>query len=172
MSAKKKLPKSVTTVCVGNICRSPVAEVLLRDYTRKSKNTALHHINFDSAGLFGGKLQISDISCEFVKEKGLTLTGFRSKMTTKRYLAQYDQILVMEHWHKEYILKHYFNNSSKRKRRQIAAKVKTLSEAAGIEGDIIDPFTIETEKFRKILTIIDYSCQKIVSQWEQVSAEL
>ncbi|UYP47689.1 hypothetical protein NEF87_003974 [Candidatus Lokiarchaeum ossiferum] len=162
-----KIPKSVTTVCVGNVCRSPVAEVLLREYTKRSKNSALHKINFDSAGLFGGKLELSDISDEFVKEKGFNLTGFRSKMTTRRYLTQFDQILVMERWHKEYILKHYFCDTTKRKRRKIEGKMKTLSEAAGIDGDIIDPFTIEAEKFRKILNTIDYSCQKIVSQWEK-----
>ena len=76
----------------------------------------------------------------------------------------------MEQWHKDYILKHYFEDASKRKRRQIDQKVITLSNAAGLVGDINDPYAIEQQEFREILSTIDLSCQKIISLWEGVTS--
>ncbi len=44
--------KKILFVCLGNICRSPGAEGIMKDLVRKNKREADFHI--DSAGLYGG----------------------------------------------------------------------------------------------------------------------
>lgn len=83
----------IMTVCVGNICRSPLAEVLLRrelpDYT------------VYSSGLGALVGQGADpLSIEIAAEQGLDLSAHRAQQINGVLCQQSQLILVMEQSHK------------------------------------------------------------------------
>ncbi len=86
--------KNVLFVCVGNICRSPSAEVMLR------QATAGKGIQISSAGL--GALVDHGIDAtaqELLVEHGLDGTGHRARQINTAILAKADLVLTMERKH-------------------------------------------------------------------------
>lgn len=86
--------KNVLFVCVGNICRSPSAEVMLR------QATAGKGIQISSAGL--GALVDHGIDAtaqELLVEHGLDGTGHRARQISNAILAKADLVLTMERKH-------------------------------------------------------------------------
>ena len=75
----------ITILCVGNICRSPVGEYLLREYAKKSENLTIQSIIFDSAGLHGGFLELAKDSKDYLEEKGIDPSDFNSKGISRNF---------------------------------------------------------------------------------------
>ena len=97
---------SILVVCIGNICRSPTGERLLRQ--------ALPNKKIDSAGL--GALvgeSANSIAAEVAAEHGLSLDGHCAQAFSSELAMQYDLILVMEKSHIERIKKSYPEVSGK-----------------------------------------------------------
>ncbi len=138
------MPQKILFVCTGNICRSPMAEGLL-------KKMALDHhwsLEVQSAGLaaFNG-VPATPEAVEACQEKGINISAHQSQPLSKTLVLESTLILTMTDRHKESIL---------RKMPQLADKVCLLSDFAGkgIE-DVEDPMGQSIEVFRKILTQIE-----------------
>ncbi len=83
---------NILVVCVGNICRSPTGERLLRD--------ALPGRTVRSAGLAALIDRPADQSAtEEAKNHGLSLDGHSAQQLTRSLCQQSDLILVMERGH-------------------------------------------------------------------------
>ena len=89
---------SVLMVCVGNICRSPMAEALL--INRLSGHSKYANVNIASAGV--GAL-VGHEADETVKELmngcGIDVSAHRARQLSTELLSEYDLILVMEKGH-------------------------------------------------------------------------
>jgi protein-tyrosine phosphatase len=86
----------ILVVCSGNICRSPMGEVILQDLG----NAAGLSLEVHSAGT----LDIDGAEASFFgvvacREHGLDLENFRSTSLSNVPLADFDQVLVMEPKH-------------------------------------------------------------------------
>lgn len=94
------LVASVLVVCVGNVCRSPVGEALLK--------AACPHLVVSSAGL-GALVGASadPVMAEAAGEIGLDLSDHVAKQLNRRLASAYDLVLVMEQSHREEIRKLY-----------------------------------------------------------------
>ena len=91
--------RHILVVCVGNICRSPMAEALLRDALRGKEE-----ITVESAGL--GALvghPASDFAVELMHERGIDITSHRARQLHPDMVSAADLILVMELGHKKVI---------------------------------------------------------------------
>ncbi len=155
----------IAVLCVGNICRSPVGEYLLREYAKKSENQDIQSIIFDSAGLHGGFLELAEDSREYLEKKGINPSGFKSKGISRDYLDQFDKIWIMASWHRKYILDHYYAELSWKERRKIKSKMKTLVEVSGEgSGDVKDPYGLPSNEYIEILKQIDILSKKIIEQ--------
>jgi protein-tyrosine phosphatase len=89
---------SILVVCVGNICRSPVGERLLRE--------ALPQMNITSAGIGAVVGAGADNTATSVaKENGLSLDCHIARAFVAEEAAKQDLILVMEPGHKREIIK-------------------------------------------------------------------
>lgn len=83
----------VLVLCLGNICRSPIGEVLLK---KMAKDRALT-LEVDSAGLTA---MVGDganpFSQKLMAERGLDLKSHRAKQVTAKLVKNADLILVMD----------------------------------------------------------------------------
>ena len=82
----------ILVVCVGNICRSPSAEYLLK--------SLLPNKEIASAGLGALVGKPADKSaCLVATEHGISLEGHQAQQLTADLCHDFDLILVMEHRH-------------------------------------------------------------------------
>ncbi len=117
--------RHILVVCVGNICRSPMAEALLRYELRGQDDFAV-----ESAGL--GALvghPASEHSVALMHELGLDISAHRARQIHPDMVQAADLVLVMEAGHKRAI-----DDADPTAR----GKVHRLGEWQ--DKDIIDPF--------------------------------
>ncbi|MBE1274989.1 low molecular weight phosphotyrosine protein phosphatase [Enterovibrio baiacu] len=86
----------ILVVCVGNICRSPTGEYLLKHL--------LPNKHIDSAGIAVEKSRLTGKPADatattLAAEHGISLEGHAAKQLTAELASQYDLILVMEKGH-------------------------------------------------------------------------
>lgn len=132
----------ILVVCVGNICRSPTAERLLKKYQPA--------LTVDSAGLGALVGRSADASAVSVAaDNQLSLEGHCARQITGKMCREYDLILVME-------------------KRHIARLCEIAPEMRGKvmlfghwdnEREIPDPYRKSREAFEAIYTLLDQSAR-------------
>lgn len=84
----------ILIVCIGNICRSPTAEYLLRERLRASKTVV------ESAGLAAlVDCPIEATAGELLLARGIDASAHRARQLDAAAIANADLILVMERSH-------------------------------------------------------------------------
>lgn len=85
---------AILVVCLGNICRSPVGEALIRDYFDK---TGQDDKSVSSAGITAMvDWPASDNSIEVMKQRGIDITDHKARQITPEMVSKHDLILVMD----------------------------------------------------------------------------
>ena len=145
--------RRILVVCVGNICRSPMAEALLRRDLRGQDGFSV-----ESAGL--GALvghPASEHSVALMEELGLDIRGHRARQIHPDMVAESDLVLVMEAGHRRAI-----DDADPTAR----GKVHRLGEWQDI--DIDDPYRRERSAYEDALRDI----QAGVASWvEKIKAQ-
>jgi protein-tyrosine phosphatase len=85
----------VLLVCTGNICRSPMAEALLRD--RLARRGVPSHVH--SCGLLDEGQPASAHGVDVLRERQLDLSGHRSRTMTRELVTGADLLLGMARLH-------------------------------------------------------------------------
>ncbi len=67
----------IVFVCMGNTCRSPMAEALLRSEIKRRR---IENVTVSSAGLKGGGAPMNENTAKTLLNKGLELSNFSSKL--------------------------------------------------------------------------------------------
>lgn len=137
---------SVLVVCVGNICRSPTGERLLK--------RALPDKRIASAGLGALKGYPADQTASEVAEThGLSLAGHQAQQLTAGMCRDYDLILVMEKRHIEQV-----------NRIDPAARGKTMLLGHWLNHqEIADPYRKSREAFEEVYGLLENATQKWVN---------
>ncbi len=92
--------KHILAVCTGNICRSPMAEYLLRHHLRDQPAWTV-----SSAGIYAGDGQpASQAAVQVLAELGIDAQPHRSRQLTKSMLDEARYVLVMTDGHRENIV--------------------------------------------------------------------
>src|SRR5437016_4971227 len=95
--------KTILFVCTGNICRSPMAEGLMRHVLRGNKE-----FEVISAGLNAMDGQPpSEYSLKALRELNIDISSIRSRHLTPDLVRRADVIFVMTHGHERAILSLY-----------------------------------------------------------------
>jgi protein-tyrosine phosphatase len=129
--------RRVLVVCIGNICRSPMAEGLIRQ--------AVPGVQISSAGLSALVGHGADpIAVEIMAGIGVDISEHRTRMLTDEIARDADLILVMDDQQKQYLASQY---------PYARGKVFKLGEAAS--QDIPDPYRQGPEMFRTVFSLIE-----------------
>ena len=145
----------ILMVCLGNICRSPLAEGIL-----KSKIDS-NNVYVDSAGTghwhIGKKPDLRSI--EVAKKHQLDITDQRGRQFSKQDFDDFDYIFVMDNSNKKDVLSIARNDSDKEKIHLI------LNEIFPNENmDVPDPYYGGSEGFQNVYRMLDLSCNSIANR--------
>jgi protein-tyrosine phosphatase len=153
MRDKKRLIQRVTVICIGNICRSPMAEALLREGLRQSGT----QIEVTSAGLGNQGGQPADpIAIKLMAERGLDIDAHRSAEFLPVDGVESDLIMVMTTQMRHFIEERW---------PLFQGRVYRLGHWG--KFDVDDPYKHGERAFRKALKSIDTG----VTRWlERITA--
>ncbi len=129
---------SVLVVCVGNICRSPVGERMLRAHRPG--------LRVESAGL--GAVVGAGVDADMAavaQARGLDVDGHAARQFGREMGAEYDLILVMEPGHRAEIL---------RNAPELSGKTMTFDHWTGGRG-IPDPYRREASFHARVYDLIE-----------------
>ena len=146
--------KRILFVCTGNTCRSPMAEIILKD---KFKKHQIKDVQVRSAGLMvnpGDKINVN--SRKALKLLGLKASGFKPKQLTEQMLKSFDLVLCMTAEHKRY-LSGYKN-------------VFTLGETVGML-DVPDPYGKNEQAYLETAKTLDKACEIILKNIIKIKGE-
>jgi len=133
---------SVLFVCTANQCRSPMAEVLFKEFL-KSQGQDAGNWRLESAGVHASQTSpATSYAQEVVAEIGLDLSEHQSQAVTKDLVTSFRLVLTMEKWQRQLMRQLY---------PDISDRVLLLSQVVGIEKDIIDPIGMSINDYREIL---------------------
>lgn len=143
----------ILMVCLGNICRSPLAEGIL-----KSKLT--NDFEIDSAGTIAmhqGKLPDSR-SISTAREHGIDITEQRSRPITKSDLDSFDLIFCMDEENYSNVIRLVENETQK-------SKIHLILEYAGMgRKEVPDPYYGGISGFEKVYDMLDEASDKIAAK--------
>ena len=142
-------------VCLGNICRSPLAEGILK--SKVDPNT----VQVDSAGT--GHWHVGQMpdqrSIEVARKHGLNITDQKGRQFSQQDFLDYDYIFVMDNSNKENVLELAQNIKEKEKVHLI------LDELFPSENvDVPDPYYGGDLGFENVYQMLDQACDKIAER--------
>ena len=142
-------------VCLGNICRSPLAEGILKSKVDTTK------VQVDSAGTGGWHVgELPDPrSIDIAKVNGLDITDQRGKQFSTYDFEIYDHIFVMDKSNYHDVLKLATSPSEEEKVQLILEETYP-----GERRDVPDPYHGGEEGFQNVYTLLENACSKIAAR--------
>jgi protein-tyrosine phosphatase len=141
----------ILMVCLGNICRSPLAHGILA--SKLSSDT----FTVDSAGT--GDYHIGQLpdhrSIAAAKANGIDISGQRCRQFERSDFDTYDIIYVMDHSNYENVVKLARDADDVSKVQLILKNVSSSSQ------EVPDPYWGNSKDFDEVFTLLNDACEKI-----------
>ncbi len=132
--------RKVLFVCMGNICRSPMAEGLMIERLRQEGR---QYLSVSSAGIFATPGNPPEPSAIHVtREAGVDISGHRARMVNNENLGWADIVLVMESGQRGFISMAFPQQSAK------VGLLGDFNRSQGEGGEIADPYGSSMEVYR------------------------
>jgi protein-tyrosine phosphatase len=152
-------PKRILFVCLGNICRSPIAEGVAENILKKRSLDLV----VDSAGTSNwheGEAPCSH-SVTVSRQNGVDISKQRSRPVRKEDHKDFDYIVAMDEQNRQDLKALGFST------------VYKLGDFGGFEGkDVPDPYFFPGfEGFEKVYNMIDIAMEDFLNQLREESLE-
>jgi len=145
----------ILMVCLGNICRSPLAEGILKSKIDTNK------VFVDSAGT--GHWHVGQLpdprSIEVAKRHGIDLSNQCGRQFTQTDFEAFDFIFVMDSSNKENVIQLAQNTSETEKVKLILDEIFPLENV-----DVPDPYYGGDQGFESVYQMLDQACNEIVKR--------
>lgn len=126
-------------VCTGNICRSAMAEALLRDAVQRDPALQARNIEVRSAGTSGLEGEpASALAAAVLQMRGVDLGRHRGQRLTEELVEWADLLLVMTERHLLHVLRMF---------PQATGKTELYSGFVGGVGDVADPYGGDLDEY-------------------------
>ena len=145
------VPGNVLMVCLGNICRSPLAHGIFQNLV------ADQNIKVDSAGTanYHTGAAPDPRSVEIATIHGIDISRQKARQFVVEDFDQFDYIYVMDYSNQQNVLRLARNDQDR-------SKVHLLLGDAEVE----DPYYGGKEGFLVVFNKIQKACQHILEQWK------
>ena len=142
-------------VCLGNICRSPLAEGILQSKVHVDK------VQVDSAGTAAyHEGELPDVrSIEVAKKYGIDLTNQRARKFTVHDFDGFDLIYAMDISNYQNILSLARNTTDEQKVQLILNEIDSESDA-----EVPDPYYGGNDGFENVYSMLDQACEVIATK--------
>ena len=146
------MSRKVLFVCTGNICRSAMAEHLLRHWASE-RGLA---VEVRSAGIAAeGWYEVPEHARLLLAAEGVPPFAHKAQLLTREQLRWADTVLVMAEHHRDHILELY---------PEFTGKTRLLRSAAGFgDEDVADPMGKPREVFASCLAVIRQSLEALIA---------
>jgi protein-tyrosine phosphatase len=140
------MASTILFVCAGNICRSPMAEGMLKAMLHTDRHDALYRVR--SAGTWTQDgLRASPLAAEAMEKVGIDIADHRTHHLTAQDMAAASMVIVMTRGHSEALRAEF---------PEARHKIVLLSELAGETHDVSDPYGSDSlEPYRQCASEID-----------------
>ena len=145
----------ILMVCLGNICRSPLAEGILRN---KIPNM---NVTVDSAGTAGYHIgsKPDPRAIDIAKKNNIDISSFKARKFEHSDFINFDKIYVMDR-------NNYNNIIGLAENKDQASKVILITDVLDSGSFVPDPYYGDIADFEKVFNLLDKICQKIANKIE------
>ena len=149
------MTKRILMVCLGNICRSPLAHGIMAEISPNffvdSAGTGSYHIGSPP----------DQRSIRVAQDNGIDISRQSARQFQSSDYNKFDHIFVMDRQnYRDVIAKAYHLDDIE--------KVELLCEAAGLGiCPVPDPYFGGDEGFQKVFDLISTACNRIAEQWKE-----
>ncbi len=148
--------KSVLFVCLGNICRSPMAEGILRNMAEQAGVKML----IDSAGTgnWHAGEPPDERATQTAGKRGVDISKLRARQIKKDDFTKFDLILVADA---------EVYRDVKRMAGTHSGKVEFIMNLAypGSNKPVPDPYTGGMDGFEKVFDMLDEACEAVIRKY-------
>ena len=150
---------SVLYICAGNTCRSPFAEAFSKWLKQTEYQDDLKDVEFDSAGIYHYYKTAHSGTVNYLKSKGIDISGFLTKKIDSSLLNNQDLILGFEWKHHITKIRRKFKDV-----KGLNDKTFLLLEYAGETEnlEIVDPFDFDEKEYNEIMRRIEQGVIKVI----------
>ena len=147
------MSKRILMVCLGNICRSPIAHGIMAEILPNSF--------VDSAGT--GSYHIGSPpdprSIQVSQDNGIDISQQSARQFQSSDFTKFDRIFVMDQ-------QNYRDVIAKANNQDDIDKVELLCEVAGMGvRPVPDPYYGGDEGFKSVFDLVKTACHRIAKQW-------
>lgn len=140
-------------VCLGNICRSPLAEGILKN------KLPLDRFKVDSAGTAGFHIGRSPDhrSIEVAAQNGIDISRQKARKFTPNDFKEFNKIYVMDHANLADVL-------------QMAPTPEDQNKVALLleTDEVPDPYYENEEGFKTVFRLIDQACNRLTNKLQNL----
>ena len=150
-------------VCTGNICRSPMAEAVMRRLVEDAGLAG--RVEVDSAGTTawhdGDAADRRAVGA--LRGAGYDGSGHRARAFDRRWFAERDLVVALDRGH----LRELRALAADDEERDKVVLLRSFDESSRGEADVADPYYGDTRAFDDVLAQVERACHGILDHLER-----